>query len=513
MSNQTNSNKLIAKNAIIVYIQLIVTMVVNLVMSRLVLQALGVSDFGLYNVVGGIIALFSVISASMSVTTTRFLNYEQGKPDGDVNKVFNQSNVLHILIAIVLLAILETIGVFYIYNYLNVESGKETDAIFVFQVSTIATCIGIINVPYHSLLVVFERFTTIALIEIFCVLLRLSLVIFLLYYGGNALRFYAISMSVITVLNAFVYRIESYRKWPKIIKWKLEKSWKSYKEQLFFSNWNLLGTLAIAGRTQGSAVIINFFFGTTVNAAYAIANAVLQQVNVLTGRLDVAVSPQITQNLGLGDNSRAVYLASCSCRFCVILMEIILVSLYVELDFVLKLWLGSNVPEGAPTFCRYMLLIAVISATSCGLIHYINALGDIKWFRIQVCIWYALSLFFGSIVYMIGAPVYIMMIFFVLSDIMNRISQFYLLWKKHNFSVSSFARKAYLRPFFLAFILIIWFFIYPHFGFNTFLGRLGGIFLTIAISTIFAFGIGLYVNEQTKVIYLLKNKLCNSHGF
>ena len=144
------SNKTIAINTIVVYASLFITTIIGLITSRYVLQVLGVSDFGLYNVVGGVIALFSVISGSLSTTTIRFLNVEIGKKDGNPNRIFNICNVVHICFALILLALAETIGVFYINNYLNVEPGKEADAMFVFQVSTVVACLGLINVPYQS---------------------------------------------------------------------------------------------------------------------------------------------------------------------------------------------------------------------------------------------------------------------------------------------------------------------------------------------------------------------------
>ena len=167
-----NGNKKIAKNTIIVYAQLFITIILNLVISRLVLLALGASDFGLYNVVGGIVGMFTFISASMAATTTRFLNFEMGKPDGNLNKIFNQSNVLHISIAIFIFILLESIGTYYIYNYLNVSAGKEFDAMFVFQISTIVACIGIINVPYQAIFVAHEKFNIIALVDISNVIIK-----------------------------------------------------------------------------------------------------------------------------------------------------------------------------------------------------------------------------------------------------------------------------------------------------------------------------------------------------
>ena len=163
---QDTSNKKIALNTIVVYVRIFITMVIGLLTSRFVLQALGASDFGLYNVVGGVIAMLSFISSSLAASTTRFLNYEMGKPDGNTNRVFNVSLLIHAAFMLIILVLAETIGVFYILEYLNVEPGKEADSMFVYQVSTIVACIGLFNIPYQSLFIAHEKFTAIAIIDI-----------------------------------------------------------------------------------------------------------------------------------------------------------------------------------------------------------------------------------------------------------------------------------------------------------------------------------------------------------
>jgi len=499
-----SDNRKIAQNTIIVYAQLLVTMIVNLLLSRLVLKVLGASDFGLYNVVGGVITLFTMLSASMSVTTTRFLNFEQGKLNGNINNVFNQSLVLHISISILVFLLLETLGLFYISNYLNVEAGKENEAMLVFQISTIVASIGVINVPFQSLFVVYEKFTFIAITEILVVLLRLICIIILLYIPENALIMYAIIMCLSTIFSMVVYLVFSLKRWGDVVKWNFSKDWKSYEKQLFFSNWNLLGTISITGRTQGSAMLINYFFGTTVNAAFALANAVLQQVNVLVGRFDVAVAPQLTQSLGANDDRRALYLTSHVCRLCMLLMEVVLISLFIELDFVLKVWLGNNVPAGTLVFCRYMLVIALVSATSSGLLQYINGKGNIKWFRIYVSIWYGLSLIIGFILYKLNFAPYTILVLFVVSDVLTRICQFLLLKRLYNFDVFIFAKEAYIRPLFLLLLFLAWYVIYSQFEIIYGYQKIIGIIITLILSVLLAFFVGLYSNEKKKVLEFVK---------
>lgn len=502
-----NNNKRIAKNTVIIYLQLFVSMAVSLVSSRLVLQTLGASDYGLYNVVGGVIAMLAFISSSQLVTTVRFLNYEMGKPGGDVNRVFNKSLMLHTLIALLIFVLLESLGVFYILNYLNVDIGKEADAMFVFQVSTVVACISVVFVPFQSLFAAHERFVTIAVVEIVCAFVKLALVCLLFVYSGNALRFYALAMGFVTLMSFAIYYFLSHSKWPSIVKICLVREWRSYKDQLFFSNWNLLDAAAMVVRAQGAALLINLFFGTVVNAAYAIANTVLQQVNTFVGKFDIAVAPQITQNIGAGNEERSVKLASFTCRISVLLMEIIFFSLFIELEFILRLWLGDNLPAETVTLCQYTLLVALVSSTSSGLFQLINGLGKIKWFKIQKSAWYGLSILVGYVLFKWGYPPYFIVLLFVVSDILCRICQFCLLKTIYSMEVKSFIYDAYKRPAVVFLILALLVACYKTIGEHGFWGSLLGIASTLFISFILAVTIGLNDFERKTVVTAVRQRL------
>lgn len=507
MDRLQNSNKRIAKNTLIVYIELFTTIIINLVISRLVLQALGASDFGLYNVVGGVIAMFTFISNSMTTTTIRFLNFEMGKPVGDVCKIFNQSNVLHISFAIIILFLLETIGSFYIINYLNVDPGKESDAMFVFQVSTVIACVGVISVPYKSVFIAHEHFTAVAIIDVVSVLAKLLVVIMLLYYNGNVLRVYAFGMSLVTFFSIIIYYVLCKKNWPQIVRWKFVRNWRSYKEQLFYSNWNLLATASMVGRNQGSAIIINLFFGTIVNAAYAISMQVFQQVNHFVGKFDAAVAPQITQNLGSGNFDRSTYLASHTCRASILMMIVIFFPLYLELDYILHLWLGDNIPEGTLLFCQYTLLIAIVSSTGGGLMQLINGVSKIKWFKIQSFCWNVLPLFIACYAFTLGSAPYIIVLLFVFADIFNRATQLYLLHRLYSFDVKGFIKQAFMRPVLVFGIMIVYSWMYYKLTLDSHFYHILGIVITIIIASALVFFGGLTVNERSKIADIVVSRV------
>lgn len=503
----STSNKQIAINTLIVYTRILLSMVIGLFSSRYTLQLLGVSDYGLYNVVGGVVMMFSFITSSLSTGTVRFLNFEKGKIYGNNNKMFNICLILHVLFAIVLLLLLEIIGTIYILNYLQVIDGREYAAMVVFQLSVITACVGIINVPYLALFTVYEKFKYLAFVEILFSVFKLAAVIVLIYYPGDSLIAYAFAMSIITIIQSVLYIVTSKIKWPSITKFDIIKDKKEYKDVVSFNNYNMLGTLSLLLRSQGSNILINLFFGTAVNAAYAIGNTVLSYVNVFVGNFDSAASPQIIQNISAGNKDRYLYLVNFTCRICMLLMILIYFPLTCELGFVLNLWLGENVPEGAELFCHYTLLIAIVSSTSAGLFQLINGLGNLKWFTIQQFVLYIIAIFIGYFLYKINYPAYTILLLFVIADAVSRVVQLLLLKKMYGFDAKSFVKNVYKRPFTVFVIMCIYSYCYSCIGIDTIFGRVIGIFTTAIVSVILSFFIGLSYEDRTNIVIQIKNKI------
>ena len=195
MSEYSRDNMRIARNTLIVYVRMVLIILIGVLCTRFVMQALGVSDYGLYGVVGGLIAILGVLNTAMNTTTRRYINFEMGRPGGDTNRIFNICMVIHIGLALLIFLLAQTIGLFYIYNWLNLDDpSKLPDAVFVFEVSTVSACIGIINLPFQGLLEAHEKFVQTAAVDIVANLLRLGAIVLLLFYKGNALRMYSVIM-------------------------------------------------------------------------------------------------------------------------------------------------------------------------------------------------------------------------------------------------------------------------------------------------------------------------------
>ena len=496
----------ILKNTVIIYIRMAVTIIVGIVTSRLVLQALGASDVGIYSAVGSAVALVGVITGALSGTTVRYMNIEMGKPDGNPNRMFNICNTIHMGGAALILLILETIGIWYIRTKLNVPPGKEADAMFVFQVSTIVACLGIANVPFQSLFTVHEKFGTVAIVDIVNTLVKLGLVLLLFFIEESryVLRVYAVMMSATTWISFIAYRIMSERRWSGIIRWKWVGRWAEYKEVLRFNNYNLLHSSSMIARSQGSNMLINAFFGTTTNAAYFYAFTLQNYVNQFVNNFDAASAPQITQNVGARQMEEAIRLARRSCRICLVLFLLLFFPLWSELDFLMGLWLGSKMPPETVLMARWTLIIAAISTTSSGLSQLINALGRIKWYKIEIAVLYILCLPAGYFLFRGGAPAYTILICFVAADFLNRVIQFILLRAQFHFDVLHFLQHAYLRPLMISVVMTGYLFLYKSIVWTSFWGHAAGFLSTLFVTALVIGLIGFNKEERHKAF-----KICS----
>lgn len=507
MENHSDDNKKIAKNTGYMYIRFFVTLIVGLYTSRVVLSVLGVSDFGLYSVVGGILGMFTFISNSLGLATARFLNYEMGKPDGDVNRIFSINISAHVAMAAVILVLGEIGGLYYIYNYLNVDPNRIPDAVFCFESALIVACLGITNTPYSSLFMAKEKFGFLSALSIINILIRLGLVISLQFVSGNVLRLYALIM-VITTVNTFViYHFVAHKRWPEIIKFRLIRGIKNYKEVLSFGWWNLLSTMAETVRQSGSDMLINFFCGTAINGAYTIGRTVSQHVITITTFFNSTSSPQIIQAYSANDETRYSYLVNKIGRVIILLFAIVFFPLWIELDFVLHVWLGE-VPEGVLLLSKLNLILAYVSITSGGIHTLINAAGRIKWFKIVMSSFFILCLPIGFVLLKVGLPYYVILLLFIVADIFHRGVQLVLVKSILNYDIVSYIKEAYIRPLIVILIMSTLLFVYSQSNFGVDVWhKLMAIVVCLLITSIVVFYIGLKKNERRKIVTVLNNKL------
>ena len=400
-------NKRIVVNTIFLYTKFIIVTIINLVMSRLVLKALGASDYGLYNVVGGIVAMLNTMGTSMISTSYRYMAVEIGKGiNGNPNKTYNTIIIVHIALALFLLIAGETFGIFYINNYLNVDAARIPDALFVLHLSLLTTAFSVITIPMNGLIIAREKFLFTSLVETISAVLKIIFVIFLMSYTGNQLRFYAVSLAIVHFLSPLAYQIYCRIKDPEIVKWKFNRIWKDYKELFAFAWWILVGAVSFVGRIQGANIIINHFFGTILNAAFGLASQVNHAVASFTTTIRQATVPQIMKNQGGGNEKRSLSLVYTISRFSYLSMSLLAIPVLFYIDEILVLWL-ANPPKYTSIFVTFLLINGMVSNLGAGFDASIQATGKIRKNQIGLSIIHLSLLPIIYILYRLGLPPYI----------------------------------------------------------------------------------------------------------
>ena len=370
-------NKKIAKNTIFLYIRMILAMGISLYTSRIVLAQLGITDFGIYNVVGGIVAMFSVLNSAMAGSTQRYLTFELGRNDNRrVNIVFNTSVQIHILIALSVVIITETFGLWFLDTEMNIPADRMSAAHWVFQFSILSMVVSFLNVPYTALIIAHEKMSAFAYISILEVCLKLGVAFLLIISPIEKLKFYAI----LTFLCPLAVRICYWHYCNKNFEGsKLKKifDWRLFKEMSSFAGWGLFGQLASMGATQGVNILLNVFFGPVVNAARGVAVQVQAAVTQFSINFQTAINPQITKNYANSNFEDMHELMYRSSKMSFFLLYALALPIIIEAPFILNLWL-TDVPEHTVAFIRIILWITIIDAVANPLMVAASASGKIK---------------------------------------------------------------------------------------------------------------------------------------
>lgn len=501
-------NKRIAINSLIILIRLVVTTIAGLITARYVIQALGASDYGLYNVVGGIVALLNILNASMTTSTYRFLAFELGKgDDGDPNQIFSSSFLIHTILSLLIFIVGGVIGLWYINNYLNISNGNVDAALFVFWISLLTTVISTLIVPFQGLLVAYEKFSYIALIDIITRIIILLVIIFLSNKEQLHIKTYSLVMLANAMLCAALYLFYAYHKYLLIVKLKLVRQWSVYKELLSFTLWTLFGGIGNIGQSQGSAMLVNFFFGTVVNAPYAIANQIKSFVNSFSTTLCQAAVPQITKEYSSGNIQQAVNITCNMSKYTFLLMLLPVFPLFMEMDFVLELWL-KDVPSETAIFSKLTLLEGLIWCLGAGIPSLINATGRIKNYQIVAYTLLFLGLPVSFAFYKLGYEAYIICIVYCALTLLISFVKLYFVKQLLNVDIAVFFKRSYIRIVLVSIPLILLYALYDSSSF-TIIGHIIGLICSEFVLIIVIYLIGLDAQEHKLVIGYVKNKFIN----
>lgn len=381
MTNTAENNKRIAKNTLLLYVRMLLTMAVSLYTSRVVLNTLGVEDFGTYNVIGGVVAMLGFLTGSLSAASSRYITYALGEGYfKNLQKTFANIQAIHLLFALFVIILAETIGLWFLNNYIQVPSGRENAAFWVFQFSIITTSLSMISVPYNASIIAHERMGTFAYISILDVSLKLLIVFLLQIINFDKLILYAVFLCGVQVIIQFIYILYCKRHFKEtLILPKIDK--KQFKEIVAFAGWTMNGNLAVMGFTQGLNILLNLFFGPAINAARGIAVQVEAVVRHFCASFQMALNPQLTKSYAQQDFSHMHTLLNVSSKFSFFLVLFISLPACLEADIVLRWWLG-NVPQYTVVFLRFILLTNLIGSLSNPIIVSVHATGNIKKFQL-----------------------------------------------------------------------------------------------------------------------------------
>lgn len=384
-NNKESDNRQIAKNSLFLYIRTAITMIISLYSSRVILKELGVENYGIYNIVGGVVVLLSSLSGTLAGATQRYITFAIGKNDNDyLRRIFSTSLRIHFYLALGIMIIAETAGIWFIDNKINIPEGRLLAAGIVFQFSVLGFIFNTITLPYESAVIAKEQFKFYAMIDVCRVVLRLVLVLCICILPYDTLIVYGCIELMMILFHRGMYIIFIKRNF-KDIKYSKEKDKRLYSEMLRFTGWNFMGTVSSVFYTQGSSIMMNLYYGVLLNAAMGISNQVRGTVNTFITNFTMAVNPQITKSYAKNDFIRTNDLMFLGSKISASLLFIVGLPIIFNLDYILDLWL-VEVPEYASEFVLLSLLALLIGAFTIPFNCLMFATGNIKYYQISCVI-------------------------------------------------------------------------------------------------------------------------------
>ena len=447
----------IAKNTAILYIRMAATIFISLYSTRLILAALGVADFGLFNVVGGLIAMLAFLNACMTEATQRFMSYAQGAGNKDQLKtIFNSSLILHFIIGIILLIVLEVAGYIFFNYILTIDPQRLFAGKIVYQFMIVSTLFTIISVPYDAVINAHENMLLFAILGIVESILKLAIAIIITNASGDKLILYGALMAILSVILLFcrfIYCTKKYKECKIALKSSYEK--KLMIEMTTFAGWSFLGFSTSMIANYGQGIVMNVYFGAVVNAGQGISNQVSGQLSSLAHVLMKALNPSIAKSEGSGNRPFMIKTAMMGSKLSFFLLMIIFVPVIIEMPVILTLWL-KNVPPYAVIFCRLLLIRNLIEQLFISLVTAISAVGNIKKFQIYSSILTFFPLLISFLLFSLGFPPYSLYIVFIIYSVIASVNIVYFAKITCDLPVMFFLKEVVLRCFaslFLSFFL------------------------------------------------------------
>lgn len=444
MSNNSNANKRIAKNSLFLSIRMVIVLCLNLYTTRAVLSLLGVEDYGVYNVVCGFVSMFTFLSTSMSNGIQRFFNYELGKNGiEDANKIFCTSVLIQIFLAFILIILCESFGLWFLHNKMVIPNGRLPVAEWIFQFSMLSFLLVVFQAPFVAAIMAHERMDFYAVVNIVDAVLKLGAVFIIPLLGGDNLVVYGLLLSLISLFDFFCYFIYCKKNFVEI---RLKRIFYKdiLKSMLCFSGWNLFGSFSNMMRDQGINLIMNLFYGPIVNAARGVAIQINAGLNGFVSNILTPVRPQVIQSYAKGELDRAIRLTYSISKFCIGFLYMMALPVCLEINCVLKLWLGKSVPEHTDVFVLIILATTAVLILMGALATLVHASGVMRKYQL-----------YGGIIKFLSVPIaffmlkrgsdpewaLIMVLFF---DIVGFIFGMFIIKEIMPFSIIDYLKKVFM---------------------------------------------------------------------
>lgn len=441
----SSSNKRIAKNTMFLYVRMIVVMGVSIYTSRVILQTLGIEDYGIYNVVGGVVAMLGVLNGALSSSTSRFLTYELGCKDANkLNNTFSVSLNLHIIVALLVLLLAETVGLWFFYEKLIIPEGRINAAFWVYQFSIITTMFTFTQVPYNASLIAHENMSIYAYVGLYDALSKLGIVYLITISPIDKLVFYALLLMINTVLVQLFYRFYTFMYYTEC-RFRIVKDKTLYKRQISYSGWEMFGGMANASQGQGVNILLNMFFGPAVNAARAIAYQMQTAVNQFINNFLMAARPQVIKNFAEGNYEGMYNLTFKATKFSFFLMLALVLPICYELRFILDLWLGDIYPPDTYTFSLIVLIFSLTEIFHLALIMPFHAIGKMKLGNSLNGTIMILALPVSYFILKQGYPAYSVFIVLILVNIIVTFNGWFIVHSYVPFSIKKFYNEVVSR--------------------------------------------------------------------
>ena len=503
MTKEISNNKRIAKNTLMLYVRTFVTLIVSLYTSRIVLKALGVEDFGIYNVVGGMVSMLAFVNGALSTATSRFITFELGRKNNTDNlkRIFKTSITIHFLLAIIVVFIAETIGSYFLNYRLTIPNDKMFSANVIFQISLISTFIGIVQAPLNALIISHEDMKVYAYIGILDVVIKLAIAFIIDQYLDNRLILYGVLILSSTLINFTIYNIYCYKSYViYTIGLLYDKS--LFRKILSFSLWSLFGSLAYTLKGQGLNMILNIFQGPIINAAWGVANQVNAAVSSFTQNFTLALNPQIIKSYADNKTSVTTNLLISGSKFSCYLMLLFAIPIIIQAEHILNIWL-VDVPNYAVIFTQLVLINSILESYTHTIGATIQATGNIKKYQVIVGGILLLNMPISYVFLKLGNEPYFVMLISIVLTVISLIVRTSIISKYLNVSKKYFYTHVFIKP-----ILI---------GLTTFFLAIQisklvqpvflHIIITILISSISTIFLIVLIGINTNERLILKNKL------